>query len=199
MKKMLHVGCGLKRIQNTVKGFNDGAWQETRLDVDASVEPDIVGSITDMSLVNDSSFDAVFSSHNIEHLYPHEVPIALREFRRVLTDQGFCVLTCPDLKSVCELVSQDKLTEPAYVSRAGPITPLDILYGHRASMSEGNLFMSHRSGFTERTLREALLTSGFPSVATSCRPRAFDLWALASKSKRAESELRALAEKYFYV
>jgi len=71
-----------------------------------------------------ASMDAVHSSHNIEHLYAHEVAVALEEFIRVLTPEGFLVLTCPDLQSVCALVAQDKLTDAAYTSPAGPIAPL---------------------------------------------------------------------------
>ena len=32
-----------------------------------------------MQVIADGEFDAVYSSHNVEHLYPHEVPLALRE------------------------------------------------------------------------------------------------------------------------
>ena len=91
--------------------------------------------MTDMSSVTDQSVQAVFSSHDIEHLYPHEVPLALAEYLRVLSDEGFAVITCPDLQSVCARVANDQLTEPAYVSPAGPIAPLDILYGHRPAMA----------------------------------------------------------------
>ncbi len=198
MKKVLHVGCGMKRIDQTVQGFNNGQWQEVRLDIDVSVQPDIVGTMTDMSGVTDASMDAIFSSHNIEHLYPHEVPIALKEFQRVLQADGFCVITCPDLKSVCERVAQDDLLGVAYDSPAGPITPLDILYGFRPSMAKGNVFMAHRCGFTQTTLRQALKDAGFASVATSARPTHFDLWALASKKAWSEADLKALAQSYFY-
>ena len=91
-----------------------------------------------MSAVDDEYCDAVFSSHNIEHLYPHDVPVALGEFLRILKPQGIAVITCPDLQSVCELVAQDKLTDTAYQSPAGPIAPIDILYGYRRSMAQGN-------------------------------------------------------------
>ena len=57
---------------------------------------------------------AIFSSHNIEHIYPHEVNASLLEFNRVLSNDGFVVLTCPDLQSVCEAIVQDKLLEPLY-------------------------------------------------------------------------------------
>ena len=84
MKQFLHVGCGPKHKDRTTAGFNNPDWHELRLDIDESVNPDIVGTMTDMSAVADASVDAVFSSHNIEHLYPHEVPVALAEFKRVL-------------------------------------------------------------------------------------------------------------------
>lgn len=78
MKSFLHVGCGPKYKNQTTKGFNTDEWQEIRFDIDESVNPDLVGTMTDMSSVQMGSVDALFSSHNIEHLYPHEVPIALK-------------------------------------------------------------------------------------------------------------------------
>lgn len=197
MQTFLHVGCGPKHKNQTTAGFNQPDWQERRLDIDASVQPDVVGTMTDMSAVDSASVQAIFSSHNIEHLYPHEVPVALAEFLRVLTDDGFAVITCPDLRSVCALIAEDKLTEPAYQSPAGPIAPLDILYGHRPAMARGNLYMAHRCGFTQKVLSGTLQAAGFKSVAAMARPRHFDLWALASKSEKAEDQLRALAAQHF--
>ena len=59
-----------------LKGFNSDEWKEIRFDIDKKVNPDIVGTLTDMSLVESSSVDAIYSSHNIEHIYPHEIPRA---------------------------------------------------------------------------------------------------------------------------
>lgn len=195
----LHIGCGPKRKDRTTKGFNTPEWQEIRLDIDASVDPDVIGTMTEISAVTSESVDAVYSSHNIEHLYPHEVPLALAEFLRVLKPDGFFVVTCPDLQSVCALIAEDKLTEAAYTSPAGPIAPLDILYGYRPSMSNGNLYMAHRCGFTQKVLSGTLQACGFKSVATIARGRApfFDLWAVASKSERSESQMRELAALHF--
>lgn len=196
-KTFLHVGCGPQRKAGTTRGFNTDEWVELRLDIDESVSPDIVGTMTDMSAVPSESVDAVFSSHNIEHLYAHEVPVALAEFMRVLKPDGIAVITCPDLRSVCALVAENKLIEAAYVSPAGPITPLDMLYGLRSSMAQGNLFMAHRCGFTEDVLSGTLYGAGFKIVATISRPAAFDLWAVASKSPRSEAEMRDLAALHF--
>jgi predicted SAM-dependent methyltransferase len=199
--KLLHIGCGPKRKDRTTRGFNTPDWTEIRLDIDASVSPDVIGTMTDMSAVDTESVDAVYSSHNIEHLYPHEVPLALAEFLRVLKPDGFFVVTCPDLQSVCALIAQDKLTEAAYTSPAGPIAPLDILYGHRPAMAQGNLYMAHRCGFTQKVLSGTLQSCGFKSIATMARGRApfFDLFAVASKSERSEEQMRELAQLHFPV
>ena len=198
MKTFLHVGCGPKTKDQTTRTFNGDDRRELRLDIDVGVKPDILGTMTDMSALTDASVDAIFSSHNIEHLYPHEVPLALKEFLRVLKPGGFVVITCPDLQSVCALIAEDKLTEAAYTAPAGPIAPIDILYGHRPPMARGNLYMAHRCGFTRKVLHATLQSEGFPVVATLARGRApfFDLWAVASKSNRTEDEMRALAEQH---
>ncbi len=193
----LHVGCGQQRQGIRTPGFTQPAWKELRLDIDPAVAPDIIGTMTDMSAVATGSVQAVFSSHNIEHLYPHDVPVALAEFHRVLADDGFAVITCPDLQSVCALVAQDKLADAAYNSPAGPIAPLDILYGHRAAMARGNLYMAHRCGFTQKVLTGVLLAAGFRQVAAIARPAAFDLWAVASKSMRTADAVRELAAAHF--
>lgn len=189
----LHVGPGSKKAESTP--FAGMSWQEVRLDINPSVEPDLIGSVTKMDAVASASMDAVFSSHNIEHLYPHEVPLALAEFRRVLKPSGFALITCPDLRSACALVAADALTTPAYVSPAGPITPLDILYGHRASMETGNLYMAHRCGFTETVLVASLQAAGFQQVASQTRRSAFDLWALATCTPWPEQALRDAASR----
>ncbi len=194
----LHIGCGPKRKDQTTRGFNTPAWHEVRLDIDAGVSPDIIGTMTDMANIADASMDAIFSSHNIEHLYPHEVPKALAEFIRVLKPEGFLVVTCPDLQSVCALIAGDKLTEPAYTAPAGAIAPVDILYGHRPSMAQGNLFMAHRCGFTQRVLTGTLHAHGLANAASKRRGHPYyDLWAVATKSPADEARLRQLATGHF--
>lgn len=198
MKTFLHVGCGPKHKDRTTRGFNTSNWKELRFDIDEAVQPDLVGTMTDMSSVASGSVDAVFSSHNIEHLYPHDVPVALAEFLRVLKPDGFAVITCPDLQSVCALIAEDKLTEPAYTSPAGPIAPLDILYGHRPAMARGNLYMAHRCGFTQKVLTGTLQAAGFAAVAAKRRGHPYyDLWALGTASALPEPALRELAQAHF--
>jgi predicted SAM-dependent methyltransferase len=167
---VLHVGCGAANPAKLHATFRAPGWREVRYDIDPAVRPDIVGSITDMAAIATASVDAVWSSHNVEHLYAHEVPVALAEFHRVLKPGGFALITLPDLQKVAELVAADGLEDVAYVSPAGPIHPLDMLYGWRRSIAEGNLFMAHHTGFTARTLDQALRRAGFNFWARGTKP-----------------------------
>lgn len=185
---VLHVGCGHSKLDQTP--FAKTKWEEIRLDINPNVQPDVIGSIINMEAVKTGSVDAVFSSHNIEHLYPDQVPVALAEFKRVLKPSGFVLITCPDLQSVCNLVANDLLTEPAYTSPADPIAPIDILYGHRISLQAGNRYMAHRCGYTAKVLVGTLQSAGFPQVASLRRPAAFDFWAMATCESWDEEALR---------
>lgn len=195
-KTVLHVGPGHRK--NGAKlpaAFQDSEWKEIRLDIDPANEPDIVGSMLDMAAVANGSADAIYSAHNIEHVYACEVPQVLKEFLRVLKPEGFLVVTCPDLQTVCQLVAEDKLGDAVYASQAGPITPLDILYGHGQALAAGHHFMAHKTGFTLKTLTQALQAAGFQAIGGKRRSRGLDLWVVANKGAMAESALRDLAEK----
>lgn len=167
-----------------------------RFDIDPSVAPDILGTMTDLGAVESGSFDSIYSSHNIEHLYAYEAPVALREFRRVLNDDGFIIVSCPDLKSIAARIVEADLAEPAYVSRSGPITPLDMIYGHGASIAAGHHYMAHRSGYTKLSLANAIAAAGFASVSAYDRPKNFVLWAVGSKRSRTKEEMQQLRELY---
>ena len=193
-KTVLHVGPGHRQSGAKLPAvFQSCEWKEIRLDIDLINEPDIVGSMLDMAAVGDASVDAICSAHNIEHVYAHEVPKVFKEFLRVLKPDGFLVVTCPDLQTVCQLVAEDKLNDAAYSSQAGSITPLDILYGHGAALAAGHHYMAHKCGFTLKTLTQALHAAGFAVSAGKRRARGFDLWVVASKGVMDESALRELA------
>lgn len=180
LKKVLHVGCGVYTPDKLHENFRTPDWREVRLDVNPAVEPDIVSSITDMSAVGTDSFEAVYSSHNLEHLHPHEVPAALNEFYRVLRPQGFVLITLPDLTQVAQAIADGREEEAVLMTNRGPITPLDILYGFRPFLERGNLYMAHNFAFTAVTLKKALENAGFGDISVE-RDGEYNLWAVASK------------------
>jgi ubiquinone/menaquinone biosynthesis C-methylase UbiE len=143
--------------------------------------------------------DAVYSSHNIEHIYPHEVRIALKEFYRVLKDDGIVVITCPDLQSVCEAVVNDKLLEPLYDTEGGqPISPIDILFGWRIPIKQGNEYMAHKGGFTYSALNSSFFEVGFKARFGGRFPtNGGDLFLVAFKEEVPEEEIKKIAIPFF--
>ena len=177
-KRVLHVGCGPLAAEKLHESFRGDDWIEVRLDINPGANPDIVASITDMSAIPSGSFDALYSSHNLEHLAPHELPAALEEFYRVFKPAGFALITLPDLQQAAEYIAVGRAEETVLMTNKGPITPLDMLYGFRPFLA-ANPFMAHRFGYTAATLEKALRDAGFLHVCVD-RDGEFNLWAVVS-------------------
>lgn len=196
MRDVLHVGCGSSTIAQMPSGFQDGSWRELRFDIDPAYDPDFVGTMTDMHAVASGSVDALYSSHNIEHVYAHEVQTVLREFRRVLKPDGFAVVTCPDIVSVATHIAEGRLEDPLYQSPTGAIFALDVIYGHAAAVAAGETYMAHCTGFSQRTLGLNGQAAGFGRVAVRARPQKFDLWMVATRSAVPDEALAELLARY---
>jgi SAM-dependent methyltransferase len=175
-KVVLHVGCGPPDHQSLHESFRGPDWHEVRLDVDPGVKPDIVASMTDMSPVASASVDAIWSHHNIEHVFAYEVPRVLEEFLRVLRPGGEALISTPDLQGVAAAIASGRLEEVLYRSEAGEISALDVVYGLGSDIAEGREYMAHRTGFTLRTLGRKLHQAGFVKVQVA-RTDDYALWA----------------------
>lgn len=162
---LLHVGCGGDPAPEWVDGYD-----ETRLDIDPTHQPDIVASMTDMGDIG--QFDAILCSHSLEHLMPHEVAKALSEFVRVLRPGGFAIVLVPDLEGV------EATEEVLFDAPCGPISGLDLMYGLRALLPSMP-HMAHRTGFVAKTLESALRAAGFSKTETKRLPN-YNLMAVAA-------------------
>lgn len=129
---------------------------ETRLDMDPDCKPDIV---SDMVNLPDGlgPFDAVFSCHSLEHLYPYDVVPCLEGFRNVLRSGGITIIYVPDLEDV------KPTNEPIYAAECGVITGLDIIYGFGPYLKEFP-YMAHHCGFVKETLREVMEQAGYVNI-----------------------------------
>lgn len=151
-RTVLHAGCGREPLPDWL-----GDCDETRLDIDADVQPDIVASLTDMGDIG--PFDAIYTCHTLEHLFPHEVSVALDGFRRVLKPGGVAIILVPDLEDV------RPTEEVVYDSPAGPVCGLDMFYG-MARLIALSPYMAHKCGFIAATLGKALGAAGFSQSHT---------------------------------
>ncbi len=177
--QVLHVGCGHPEAGKLPPGFDPQLWRELRVDLDPQVQPDFVASIEDLAPVPTGHADALYSSHNVEHLFPSQVPKALQAFRRVLKPGGFALITLPDLQSAAEAILRGELHAPLYQSPAGPVTAHHLIYSYTPFVEGGNPFMLHKTGFTADTLAQAMRDAGFDRVQVSRHKCA--LWALGFK------------------
>lgn len=148
---LLHVGCGSDPLPAWLSHY-----KETRLDIDNRFGPDIVADMRDLGEIG--PFDAIYCSHALEHLPPHDVSVALKEFSRVLRPSGHVVVFVPDLEGV------QATDEVLFTAPCGPITGLDLIYGYRLALKE-HPYMAHRTGFTSETLKAALTEAGFADAA----------------------------------
>jgi hypothetical protein len=130
-------------------------FDETRLDINPANNPDIVRDMRDLTGL--SGYDAIYCSHALEHLSPHEVVPALIGFRASLNTDGVAIVFVPDLEGV------NATDEVLFNSPAGPICGLDLIYGYRPALAE-NPYMAHKTGFTAETLDQAMIEAGFRKV-----------------------------------
>ena len=152
-KSLLHIGCGGDSLPDWL-----GQYQETRFDIDASHNPHIVGDMREVTGIG--TFDAIYCSHALEHLSPHEIVPALRGWFDILNEGGCVITFVPDLQDV---KADD---EVLFVAPAGPICGLDLIYGYR-KMLKDKPYMAHKTGFTSETLHNAFTEAGFEKVAVS--------------------------------
>ena len=169
LKRLLHIGCGSQPLP---AWLSQPDFEEVRVDINPEVKPDFVRDMLD--LYDIGTFDVIYSSHCLEHLYPYQVPRALAEFRRVLNPNGALIIVVPDL----EEVKPD--TKPLIDSELGLICGLDMFYGCHSEL-ERNPHMAHHSGFIADTLATALTEAGFKQVETQ-RLENYNLCATGQKA-----------------
>ena len=164
MNTVLNIGCGPRIPSPLSRLFPADRWRELRMDIDPGNQPDLVASVTDMSALADGSVGGIWSSHMLEHLYRHEVAVALGECWRVLSPGGVFVAMVPDFQTVCRFVAEDRLDEVLYVAPSGPVTAHDIIFGYGPAVAAGNSFMAHRTGFTPSVIIAEMEAAGFGPI-----------------------------------
>ena len=55
--------------------------------------------------------------------------------------------------------------------------PIDMLFGHGRTIAEGNLAMTHNTGYTAQRLARVAMAAGFAEVRVMEGPH-YDLWAI---------------------
>jgi SAM-dependent methyltransferase len=153
-KIVLNVGCGKTKLEYQSKHFTD--WKEIRIDGYENNTADIIDSMVGLEKVPNQSVDAIWASHVVEHNYWHDLPKVFSSFMRVLKEDGFAVIRVPDLGSIAPLI-EDNLLEVLYdTDGAGPVSVIDMIYGHRGFTESWGEGMAHKTGFTKKSMEQLL-------------------------------------------
>ena len=75
-KCVLNVGGGPSR---NLPPYYDN-WEQHLLDIDKNVNPDICCDARELQIQD--VYDAVYTSHTLEHFYKHEIPLILSKDRK---------------------------------------------------------------------------------------------------------------------
>jgi SAM-dependent methyltransferase len=178
---VLNVGGSSKKVA-IPEHYRD--WDHLVLDIDPRRGPDIVCDARRLETLAAGRYDAVYCSHNLEHYYHHEVPQVLSGFAHVLNETGFAEIRVPDMPAVFRKMLDDGMdfADVLYDSPAGPIRVLDVIYGWSPEIERsGNDFFAHKTGFSGKSLGEALLAAGFAEVWNAPPFGPYELRALAFK------------------
>lgn len=151
-KNLLHIGAGQSRVPNAHMADDLVGYKEIVVDVDKKANPDIVASMTDLSMIPSDSMDVIYMSHALEHIDACDAPNVLKSFERILKKDGFARIIVPNMKIPAQKIAEGKPEAVLYVSNSGPITALDMFYGHRLSVKMGSEAMLHRNGFTKESM-----------------------------------------------
>ncbi|MBR7746896.1 class I SAM-dependent methyltransferase [Undibacterium baiyunense] len=164
MKRVLNVGGNSKAIPLPPQYAE---FEHLLLDIDPRGSPDIVCDARKLSTLDAGQFDGVYCSHNLEHYYRHDVQKVLSGFLHVLKDGGFAHIRVPDIYEVMRTTIERGLDidDTLYHSPAGPIMVLDVLYGYSVEIERsGQEFFAHKTGFTQKSLLNALQKAGFSRI-----------------------------------
>lgn len=189
-KKVLNVGGNSKAIPLPPQY---AGWEHHLLDIDPTGNPDIVCDARELATLDPGQYDAIYCSHNLEHYYHHDVARVLAGFRHVLNADGFAHVRVPDMAEVMRRAVTESLDieDTLYESGMGPISVLDVIYGHaRQIETSGCEFFAHKTGFTRKSLVAALLRGGFSHVYVTAY--SLELGAYAFKQAPSEATLRVL-------
>jgi len=195
LKRVLNVGGNNKSIP--LPPQYDG-YENILLDIDPQGSPDIVCDARELTTLQAGQFDAVYCSHNLEHYYRHEVPLVLGGFLHILKEHGFAQIRVPDIGAVMRTTIEQDLDadDVLYQSSAGPITVVDVLYGHSVEIEQsGQDFFAHKTGFTQKSLLKALNKAGFPKVYCTLGNLEINVVAFADTPDQAARELFKLPDE----
>jgi ubiquinone/menaquinone biosynthesis C-methylase UbiE len=163
-KQLLNVGGNSKSIPIPSIYQN---FEHHLLDIDSTGNPDVLCDARELHVLNESSYDVVYCSHNLEHYYKHDVKKVLSGFNHILKPGGAIHIIVPNMMKVFETMINEEMDidDILYQSTLGPILISDVIYGYGKQIESSNQdFFAHKTGFTEKSLSKAFTDAQFENI-----------------------------------
>jgi len=119
--------------------------------IEERVGVDHLGDASDLSRFGDGTFGEIYASHILEHFDYKSMPIALKEWHRVLGSEGKLFLSVPDLDVISRLFLDKEKYKPQE-----RIKFIQMMYG--GHVDEHDI---HQIGFDRDILVEMVRQAGF--------------------------------------
>ncbi len=173
----LNLGCGLDRRQGYVN-----------VDRVPEHHPDLVCDVTWLAPIGDRTAAEVLAQDVLEHIPRAQCPTALREWNRVLADDGVLALRVPSLEHLLRLLVREDRQDAREQERL-----IQNIYGTQGY--EGDF---HFNGFTEASLRSQLDGAGFIVRSLVLRDEwMFDVQAVKKRHAPPDPILRIVGDAEF--
>ena len=152
INKGLHIGAGSSKLPGLINCdlYNPDA--------------DLKADASNLDMFDDASIDLIESHHMIEHLSFKDTEQTLKEWHRVLGDNGLLVLTFPDMTVIALKWIKHAVIYPIIFKQEKLDYISQMLVG-----SQENEGMFHRNVFNFRRISRILMKHGFKVEYTYCR------------------------------
>jgi len=136
----LHLGCGKRYI----KGF-------VHIDLREMDHIDYCAPVEKLDFLESGSVDLIYASHVLEHFGRHEYMDVLREWYRVLKPEGVLRVAVPNFDAVVQFYTEKS-------------DDMNLILGQLVGGQKNGEFDFHNMVFSEKSLTESLLNTGFSKV-----------------------------------
>ena len=151
-KLKLNLGAGEQRY----KGY-------TGVDIRSTPACDLQHDLLEPLPLPDNCVSHIFCSHTLEHLPGHRAPFVLRDWFRVLTNNGILWGYVPDGEAACALWLEAVKNEDEWSQKR--LT--DVLLGGYATDPLATPEQAHKMLYSAAILRDVLTSGGFQVVVVN--------------------------------
>lgn len=148
----LNIGCGTDYKKGWINIDNNSDNNIKKLDINWDLRKPLP--------IDDGTIDFIFNEHFIEHLSVNEARVALKEFKRILKEDGVMRIAMPDLKDVIANYLDPDWKNKPYIKRFN----MQFIQTGAELININFRWWGHKWLYDWEELERRLFETGFKSV-----------------------------------